>query len=155
METNHLDPQLIKTIPLMSFKEKLKCRKVKAVLWYHVPNANRNAGEYAHHLLFSYYPFRDEGELKYPPVSGTYLLKIQQPGVLDVVNRNGHIMESYSDIVDDVLVNICENVRSAADPFSQQENDEVDDEQIETFQNVLQSDDPAQDTVVLQDEHQV
>ena len=82
-------------------------------------------------------------------------MKIQQPGVLDVVNRNGHIMESYSDIVDDVLVNICENMRSVADPFSQQENDEVDDEQIETFQNVLQSDDPAQDTVVLQDEHQV
>ena len=49
METNHLDPHLIKTIPLMSSKEKLKCRKVKAVLRYHVPNANRNAEEYAHH----------------------------------------------------------------------------------------------------------
>ena len=32
MKTNHLDPQLIKTIPLMPSKENLKCRKVKAVL---------------------------------------------------------------------------------------------------------------------------
>ena len=32
MKTNHLDPQLIKTIPLMSSKENLKCRKVKTVL---------------------------------------------------------------------------------------------------------------------------
>ena len=31
-EINHLDPQLIKTIPFTSSKEKLKCRKVKAVL---------------------------------------------------------------------------------------------------------------------------
>ena len=57
METNHLDFQLIRTIPLMSSKEKLKCRKVKAVLRYYVPNANRNAEEYAHNLLFSFYPF--------------------------------------------------------------------------------------------------
>ena len=78
METNHLDPHLIKTILLISYKKKLKCRKVKAVLRYHVPNANRNAEEYAHHSLFSFYPFQHEGELKYPPVSGAYLLKLQQ-----------------------------------------------------------------------------
>ena len=43
-----------------------------------MPNANRNAEEYAHHSLFSFYPFQHEGELKYPPVSGAYLLKLQQ-----------------------------------------------------------------------------
>ena len=62
-------------------------------------------------------------------------------------------MEPYSDIVDDPFVNLCENIRSAGDLFSQQENDEVDDELIETFQNVLQSDDPAQDAMVLQNEY--
>ena len=46
-------------------------------------------------------------------------------------------MEAYSDSVDDALVNLCENIRSTGDPLSQQENDEVDDELIETFQNVL------------------
>ena len=113
METNHLDSQLVKTIPLMSSKEKLKCRKFKVVLRYHVLNTNRNAEEHALHLPFSFYLFRHEGELKYPPVSGTYLLKLQQPSVLDVVNRNRHIMEPYSDIADDALVNLivsCENL---------------------------------------------
>ena len=112
METNQVDPQLIKTIPLMSSKEKLKRGKVKAVLRYHVPNAHRNAEEYSHNLRFSFCPFRHEGESKYPPVSGTNLLKLQQPGVLDAVDRNRHIMESYSDIVDDALVNLCENIRT-------------------------------------------
>ena len=151
MKTNHLYFKFMKTIPLMSSKEKLKCRKVKAVLRYHVPNANKNAEEFAHHLLFLFYPFQHEGELKYLPVSRTYLLKLQQTGVLDVVNRNRHIMEPYSDIVDDALVNLCENIRSTGDPSSQQENDEVEDELIKTFHNVLQSNDP--DTVVLQDEY--
>ena len=52
METNHLDPQSIKTIPLMSPKERLKWRKPKVVLRYNVPNVTRNAEKYAHHLLF-------------------------------------------------------------------------------------------------------
>ena len=52
------------------------------------------------------------------------------------------------------MVNLCENIRSTGDPFSQQENDEVDDELIETFQNVSQSNDPAQNAVVLQEDYQ-
>ena len=111
MEANHLDPQSIKTIPLMSSKERLKWRKAKVVLRYHVPNVSRNAEKYAHHLLF-FYLFRHEGESKYPPVSGTYLLKLQQPGVLYVVKRNRHIIETCSDIVDDASVNLCKNARS-------------------------------------------
>ena len=63
-------------------------------------------------------------------------------------------MQPYSNIVDDALVNLCESIRSTGDPFSQQKNYKVDYELIETFQNVLQSDDPAQDAVVLQDEYQ-
>lgn len=63
-------------------------------------------------------------------------------------------MELYSDIVDNALVNPCENISSTGDSFSQQENDEVDDKLNETFQKMLQSDKPAQGTVVLQDEYQ-
>ena len=59
-------------------------------------------------------------------------MKLQQSGVLDIVHRNRH-MEPYNDIVDDALVKLCENIRSTADHFSQQENYEVDDELIETF----------------------
>ena len=86
-----------------------------------MPNANRNTGDYVHYLHFSFYLFCHEGEL-----AGSCLWKLQQANVLYVVNRNKHIMEPYSAIVDDVLVNLCESIRSNGDPFSQQENGEVD-----------------------------
>lgn len=51
LEFNHADCSYPKLIPLMSSKETLQCRKVKAVLRYHVPNKNKNPEEYAHHLF--------------------------------------------------------------------------------------------------------
>lgn len=40
------------TLPLMSDKkERLKCRKTKAVLRYHVPNANKRPEKYAQYLV--------------------------------------------------------------------------------------------------------
>ena len=51
METKYFDSQYIKTIPLSSSKEKSKCRKVKAVLRYHVPNSVRYVGEFAFALF--------------------------------------------------------------------------------------------------------
>ena len=38
--------------------------------------------------------------------------------------------------------------------LSRKGNNELDNELIKTFQNMLQSDDPAEDAVVLQDEYQ-
>ena len=38
IETNHSKGSLPDNVPLMLSKEKLKCRKVKAVLQYHQPN---------------------------------------------------------------------------------------------------------------------
>ena len=43
--------------PLILSKEKLKCRKVKSVLRYHVPNCHKNPEKYAHYMLFMFYPF--------------------------------------------------------------------------------------------------
>ena len=40
--------------------ENLKCRKVRDVLRYYQPNPQKNIEQYAHHLLFTFYPFRDE-----------------------------------------------------------------------------------------------
>ena len=60
MENNNEDCQCINIIPLISSEEKLKCRKVRAVLRYHVPNVKKHLEQYAHHLLFSFYPFRNE-----------------------------------------------------------------------------------------------
>ena len=44
--------------------EKLKFRKVRAVLRYHQPNRQKNFEQYAHHLLFTFFSFRDEAYLK-------------------------------------------------------------------------------------------
>ena len=56
MEENdtHTFPPIV---PLMSSKQKVKCRKIRAVLRYHVPNRHKYPEKYAHHLLFMYYPF--------------------------------------------------------------------------------------------------
>ena len=46
--------------------KKLKCRKVTAVLRYHQSKPQQNNEQHAHHLLFKFYPFRDEAYLKSP-----------------------------------------------------------------------------------------
>ena len=52
MYTNHQESTFPKIVPLMSSKEKLKGRKVKAVLRYHQPSPNKVIEQYAHHLFF-------------------------------------------------------------------------------------------------------
>ena len=110
-------------IPLMSSKQKLKCRKVPAVLRFYTPNKDKNFEIFAHHLLFLFFPFRNELNGGDP---GTYANKLSQPGVLDIVNENKARIEPYSDLVDTALVQY--NVDSSAfntDPFAEQENDET------------------------------
>ena len=62
---------------MSSKKEKLKCRKVRSVLRYHVPNRHKTPEQYAHHLLFMFFPFRIESELCCTP-SGTYMEKLNE-----------------------------------------------------------------------------
>ena len=57
LETHNKYFNYPKEIPLMSSKEKLKCRKVKAVLRYYQPNPNKAFETYAYHFLFSFYHF--------------------------------------------------------------------------------------------------
>ena len=72
---------------MITSKEKLKCRKFKSVLRYHQPSPHKNVEQYAHHLLFAFYPFRQEEELKCT-VKGIYFAKLQAPVVLNIINRN-------------------------------------------------------------------
>ena len=99
MDSNHEESILPKIVPLMSSKKILKCQKVKAVLIYDQPRPHRNVEQYAHHLLFVFYPFRHEEELKYT-VTGTYFAKLQEPAVLNIINRNKSVMEPYGDMVE-------------------------------------------------------
>ena len=63
MESNESSCPFPPVLPLMNSKEKLKCRKIRSVLRYHVPNKHKFPEKYSHHLLFMYNPFRSEAEL--------------------------------------------------------------------------------------------
>ena len=118
---------LPKSVPLMSSKERLKLRKTKSVLRYHVPSKEKKPEHYAHHLLFMFYPFRNEEELKATP-SGTYTEKLSSPEIVEVVNRNRAILEPLADAVDEAMYNFHTNARGF-DIYGEQENDEVREEE--------------------------
>ena len=112
-----------KQIRLIS-NEKFKCRNISYVLQYYVPNKEISPEERAHHMLFMYYPFRNEKEL----LSGdapTYVSKLSEPGVIEVVNQNHSLVEPFAAIVDDAFLRISCDTDSNMDPYGQQENDEV------------------------------
>ena len=50
---------------------------------YHLPNKHTHPEDYEHHMLFMYFPFRDENELRY---SNSYNEKLNLPDVLKTVN---------------------------------------------------------------------
>ena len=93
---------------------------MKAVLQCHQPSPNRDIEKFAHHKLFSFHPFHIEKYIKLPPITGTYFKKLQEPGVLDVINRNRAIMEPLSDVVDEALLNLLSNL----DAFPQQDENQ-------------------------------
>ena len=77
-------------------------------------------------MLFMYYPFRDQKELLSgnPP---TYACKLSEPGVIDLVNQNYSLVESFATIADNAFLRLSSDIDNIVDPYSQQENDEVND----------------------------
>ena len=88
----------------MNSKEKLRCRKTKQVLRFHIPNKNISLEKYSHYLLFLYYPFRLEKDLLY---NNNYHEKLSQPNVLEIVNLNRNLFEPYAEQVESAL-SYCE-----------------------------------------------
>ena len=77
-----------------------------------------------HHMVFIYYPFKDEKELLSgnPP---TYVSKFSEPGAIEVVNQNCSLVEPFATIIDDSFERISCEIDSNMDPYGQQENDKV------------------------------
>ena len=119
---------LPKSFPLMSSKESLKLRKEKCILRYHIPNQTTQPEEYAHHMLFMFFPFRNESDLK-ATVSRTYSQKLLEPTVTEVVNKNRKACEPFADAVDEAFIDFIANPRGM-DPQAEQENEDVRDEII-------------------------
>ena len=95
MELNHAESKYLKVIPMISSQEKLKCRKVKAVFRYHQPSAHKSLKQYAHNFLFAFYPFRNKEHLKSAPFSGTYYHKLQEPGLMEIVEPYGEMVDQH------------------------------------------------------------
>ena len=89
---------------VLSSSERLHDRKVELVLRYHVPKNFKDPEDYAHHLLFMLYPFRDKSELKVGQPS-SYSSKLSEPGVLEIMNNNKSLVELYSNLVNAAFVN--------------------------------------------------
>ena len=106
-------------------------------------------------MFFSFCPFRDEGNLRQPPISGNYLTKLPQPEVLNVFNQNKLVMEHFSDFVDATSLNVFQCTRNKHEAFLEQENDATEIEIRETVDGLLENEDPAQKTVLLEDMSQI
>ena len=66
-----------------------------------------------------FYPFRDERELTVGQPS-SYSSKLNEPGVIEVINNNKSLVEPYSDLVNYAFVNYRSDISPSWDPFSQQ-----------------------------------
>ena len=118
IEKNHEACAYPKTTKLMNWNETMKCRKVRRVLRYHVPNKDRYPDKFAHHLLFMFYPLRSEDELLTgnPP---TYQNTLACPSVLSAVNKKRQKFEPYADILEETFANFNHNLESDQDSYGQ------------------------------------
>ena len=108
----------------MSCSKKLRCRKVPCILRYHVPNRNKFPEKFAHHILFLFCPFRSEAELLSTEFH-TYVDKLSEPGILEIINFNKSIVEPYTDLVDEAFIRFRNDITLNSNSFAQQENDDV------------------------------
>ena len=77
-----------------------------------------------------FYPFRDECKLKVGQPS-SYSSKLREPGVIEVINKNKSLVKPYRDLVNDAFLNHRSGISHSWNPFSQQENDDVENELCE------------------------
>ena len=103
-EPNHSIINSHPEVLILSSGERLHYCKVELVLRYHVPNKFKDPVGYAHHLLFMFYPFRDECKLKVGE-SPSYSSKLNEAGVLEIANNNKKLVEPYSDLVNAAFLN--------------------------------------------------
>ena len=95
--------------------------------------------------MLTIYPFRIEEYLKLPPMTRTYFKTLQEPGVLDVINRNRAKMEPFGNAVDEALLNLLSNL----DAFPQKyENSE---EIALIVNDLLDNKNPSDGPVLLED----
>ena len=124
------DISLPSQITLMNTKEKMKCRKVKAVIRYHTPNKTKQPECYCNHLLMLYYPWRNESDLM--AADQSYASKLYEPNVQEVVELSRSVFEPNADAVTEALENLRNNQGNIIHSFDAINGQENSDLQIET-----------------------
>ena len=110
-------------IKLNNGEERMKRRKIKAVIRIHTPS---KAKEAYHHLLMLYFPWRKEIDLLGD--DNLYSTKFEESEVFSKVDANRRIFEPNADAIDIALQMISENrVRDlqSYDPINDQENEDL------------------------------
>ena len=89
-------------------------------------------------MLFMFYHFRNKCKLKRgrPP---SHCSKLNESGVLNVVNTNKGLVEPFSHLVDAAFVQFRADLTPNCDPFSQQENDKAEQELVD-----MENDQPSE-----------
>ena len=77
-------------------------------------------------------------------------MKLQELGVMDIINRNRSIMEPFSEIVEEALANLIVHLPNP-DAFSQQENDEVQAELASTANDLLDQEDETHSNLLFEE----
>ena len=124
IEDNHEQTDLPKVVPINK-KEKMILRKVPKVVRYHVPKSREIYPERcAYHLLFLFYPFYNESELLLgnPP---SYVNKLDEEGVIDIINNKRKVFEPFSDLVDTAFNQYRSDLQPSFDAEGQIQNDET------------------------------
>ena len=103
---------------------------VNIVLQYSV-SYHKDPQVSAHHLLFMFYPFRVESELKSgePP---SYFAKLNEPGVIDNRNFNQALTGPFIDLADEAFLHFRSELSSKFDSCAQRENHETKQDQFES-----------------------
>lgn len=124
----HTDSTLLPNIiQLVNTNEKMKKRKIKAVIRYHSPNKRKEPELYFHHLLMLYFPWRNESDLGNEQ---TFASKFNEPGIETVVQQNRSIFEPDAEAVTEALEwlrNNQGNVIQTYDTIRDQENADIQD----------------------------
>ena len=79
----------------------------------------------SHHLLFLYYPFRNEDQL-FSVNTQSYEENLYEPGVFEEVNSNKPLIKPFSDIVDQAFEQfISSTINLSTNSYAQQENENI------------------------------
>ena len=88
--------KLPKLIKLPASGERLSSRTTKIVVRYHKANIEINLEKYARYLVVLFYPFKDQKQLV---INRSYVFKLNEENMLEIVNQNKQIFEPNSDLI--------------------------------------------------------